>query len=449
MSSRLPTKESHNRLTNSSTPGLYDGNPANLPDLLRTIQTDLSLEGISSNGAVEPLRPFCMRNLPYGEYMPIEYATDPKEHSDIEKFHEKLDRFNIRQTLHLATIIKYLSPPVFEDIRPIHDNPTHPVATKITLIMDRLNTEAAAKTSITVQLIIKDIAQIPFATSFPDAITYLTTADTKYAQLADLGAPRSQSEKRQDLHRIVSQHPCFDMFNHELEGTRINASYDDLKAYLKLLNLGKMARSIHKSDSDPFPKKARIDTSSGQIYSSAAFPLNSSLGTTHQNADGSIWAMTSAPTHRMQPAPPRVYNDCWNCRSTTCPGRNSPKLCDKLYCRLCDGKNVLKPNGEKDCFWSSTSDPRYHLPHQCAFCPPRFRAKPATTTPTSHPIPYAHNKGTSVRSASQAQGYSSLLASRQLNVMTQVDNDNSPEQQEFNALMSETYPDTDADTTAN
>ena len=33
--------------------------------------------------------------------------------------------------------------------------------------------------------------------------------------------------------------------------------------------------------------------------------------------------------------------------------------------------------------------------------------------------------------------------------MTQVDNDNSPEQQEFNALMFETYPDTDVDTTVN
>ncbi len=461
MLSRQSSKESHNRLINSSTPGKYDGNPANLPDYLRTVQNDLDKEGITG---VAPTRPYCMRNLPPGGYKPLEQARDQSEYNEIEKFMERMERYRTKERIHLTTVAKYLSPQVFEEIRPVHDSPTHPVDVKIVLIMHYLTQDATSKATVAVQLITKEITKLPFATSLSDAIVQLTLADTKYAQLADLGFPRPESDKKSDLHRIVSNHTCFEHFNYELEGTRMNHSYDDLKAFLKVLNLGRKSRTSHQADdSEPAIKKARTDVTSAlslsqpQINATQGFPVHSSPGASHQRADGSIWAMTSPPTGTHNPRnpgasrTPRVVDECWNCRQPSCPGRTNPKMCDKFYCRLCDLKNVLTVKGVKDCMWSNARDPRYHLPHQCAYCPARFkdttgaRSQAAGTNRpnpvNAHPTPYAHNKGPTTRP--QPTGYSSMLSTFQVN-MVDADTPSDPDEQAFQDLMTDAYSDSES-----
>ena len=52
----------------------------------------------------------------------------------------------------------------------------------------------------------------------------------------------------------------------EMQGTHLNDSYDDLKAYLKVLNFNKMVRKILIGDTEPFLKKARFESHTGQPY---------------------------------------------------------------------------------------------------------------------------------------------------------------------------------------
>ena len=443
-------------LSNSSIPGKYDGNPANLPEFFRAVNAELATEQISPK---PPPRPYCMRHLPPDQYLSLDQATDQHEYMEIANFEKNLDKFNQKQTIHLNILTKYLATSVFEDIRAIHDHVTAPTDLKIILIMQHLNQDADTKKPIAIQMVTNDINNLPHATSVADAITQLTIADTKYAHLLALGSPRSESDKKRDFLRIVSKHSCFSYLNHELKAARLHESYDSLKAYLKTLHLGDMTQGLNIDGTVPFAKKARLDTNSAQVFSisstttgpnnsSYAFPTHSAPGTTYQTPDGNIWAMLSSTSTAQQSrkpitqSSPTIRHDCWNCRDNTCPGKTNPKLCDKFYCRLCDAKGVVTNTGAQNCLWPNAQHPHYHLPHQCVYCPHRFKDRketPKTTgvpPPKTHPIPYTHHKSTPYR---QPQGYQSILASSQIN-MLDTDTPEPIENSVFDDFMS-AYPD--------
>ena len=444
-------------LLNSSIPGKYDGNPANLPDLFRAVNAELAIEQISSK---PPLRPYCMRHLPQGQYLSLDQAADQHEYTDIANFERKLEQFTQKQTIHLNILTKYLTTSVFEDIHAIHDHVTAPVDLKIMLITQHLTEDANSKKPIAIQMVNNDIHNLPHATSVSDAITQLTIADTKYAHLLALGSPRSESDKKRDFLRIVSKHSCFNHLNHELKAARLHEPYDSLKAYLKTLHLGDMTQELNMDGTAPFAKKARLDPNSAQLFAVTtnqahlvnAFPTQAAPGTTYQAPDGNIWTMmssTSPSPHSRNPTTnpsPPVHTDCWNCREKTCPGKTNPKLCDKFYCRLCDIKGIVTSTGAQNCLWPNARHPQYHLPHQCVYCPARYKDRkeaPKTTgapPPKTHPIPYTHLRGPPLR---QPQGYQTLLASSQIN-MLETEPEAPTENQAFDDLMAGSYPDTDS-----
>ena len=147
------SKTSSRRLLNSSVPGKYDGNPANLPDYFRAVNADLAADQIN----IDPARPYCMRNLNPGEYLTLADAEDKHEYKEIAAFHKELARYNHKQITHLEIWTQYLSIPVFEDIRAIHDHVNVPTAEKITQIKDFLNNDANSKSIVAIQLVIKEI----------------------------------------------------------------------------------------------------------------------------------------------------------------------------------------------------------------------------------------------------------------------------------------------------
>ena len=96
-----------------------------------------------------------MSHLPEGQYLSRAQAKDKYDYNDIANFIKDFITFNQKQSnIHLAIILKYLSNPVFEEIRVIFYYVYTPANLKIMIITNYLTQDAEAKKPIAIQMIV-------------------------------------------------------------------------------------------------------------------------------------------------------------------------------------------------------------------------------------------------------------------------------------------------------
>lgn len=454
-SSNSPSIVAHNELAETSTPYQYDGNPKFLRQYENTLRNYIAKEKITTT---PPMRPFCMRDRPPNVMLDPAETHHRRDFNEVVDYNASLQRFLQGQVTHLSFIKMLNAPHVFQEFRSIFEHPTHSSQQKIIMILAYQKADAATKQHVSVQQLVQDLNRITFATSFSDALSKLTQLELCFDHLEVLNAPRSPHDKKLDFRRVISDkdpNQIFKQLNFVLDTTKQHDTYEEWKLFFKTLKTNMDARQTDHDILEHPPKRTRLDEpqlntiaseTPTQINSVSAF-ANDFLshlppGASVHLPNGSIWATisTSNPQSNSQ-RPNTTPKNCWNCRMDDCPGNTNPRLCIKPYCRICDYKEVLDNRGIKDCQWTSHQDPRYHLPHQCVHCPPRYKqttksagvsSTPRNSTPI-HPTPYAKTPQRQL-----ARGYIPPASSAHINMADAISSEPCTDDP-FQALMAESY----------
>lgn len=413
-SSRHSNDPSASKL-NSIPGGQYNGNPGDYYSFLQTYAYLKSYKQLPIN-LVKPLRPMCLiPEIPELD-IDIAFGATSDDRLAITDYLRRRSKYEIQGQQALVLLRTLLADHVYHQVSHIFlDQAITDPSEQIRLILHHLRTEQEKYKSVAIVTETNVILHLKPATNWAALQPLMSTLEVQYQKLLNLGEPRPPTQQKTDLVRMMSATaPDFITVRSLLFQDHMAAqTYQQWRQFICSQQINMTAQHLSEVTSNSVAEMATsakrprfsndLPTSTSAIYSqqkTAAYaPPQDFVPNNSDDSRMPTWFVNY--TNRQSTPSSLKPRPCFNCRISTCPGVTDSQLCDKPYCRLCAVKQIYDASGAPDWQWPSKAHPRYHLPHDCEHCPPKYRRVPPLSvsgpSPPTHPRPYSYPRSSTKR----------------------------------------------------